>query len=84
MAFRIVVWIAWLFGSTGYMDIGDNITLPLYLAVFGTYCAFAFHRFYDAKPLWAILKSVLFLIGHGIIVYILYRIILFCLVLLFI
>jgi hypothetical protein len=62
----------------------DEITMPLYLVVFGSYCIFAFRRFYSERTGWAILKAFLFLIGHGVIVYILYRIILFCVVMLLI
>ena len=73
-----------LLGGSGYFDAGDEVTMPLYLVVFGSYCTFAFRRFYNEKTGWAILKSLLFLIGHGFIVYMLYRVILFCVVMLFI
>ena len=75
--------VARLFGS-GYVDFGDSITVPLYFIAFGTYCYFAFRRFYNEKLGWAILKSVLFLLAHAIIVQIIYKLILFCVVLLFI
>jgi hypothetical protein len=43
-----------------------------------------FRRFYQEKRFRAILKSVLFLIAHRAIVYIIYRFILMCVVFLFI
>lgn len=66
------------------LTIGDLVTIPLYLIVFGTVCAVAFKRFYAIGWGHAIMKSALFLGLHFIIVYTLYRIILLFAVLLFI
>jgi hypothetical protein len=83
LVFTIIVVISQLLGL-GRFDIGDKITMPLYFLVFGSYAARAFVRFYSEKRVWAILKSVLFLVAHATIVYIIYRIILFCIVMLFV
>lgn len=62
--------------------LGDNISIPVHLTVFGIYIVIAFKRFYNEKTFRAILKTTLFLGAHWIIVYTLYRCILFCLVML--
>jgi hypothetical protein len=83
LVYTIVLLVTKLFGGS-YFDLEDFITIPLYFLVVGAYCTRAFQRFYGQKKAWAIFKSVLFLVAHGVIVYIIYRFILFCLVLLFI
>lgn len=65
-----------------YLD--DRISIPLHLSVFGIYIVIAFRRFYKENTMPAILKTALFLGAHWLIVYTLYRFILFCLVMLFV
>ena len=80
----LVYWIISFFGLQK-MDYGDNFwsiilfTVPMLLFVVA-----ALKRFYELKTLSAIFKSLLFLFGHVLIVYFLYRIILFCIVMLLI
>lgn len=80
----VAILVSWLFAQKGSFYIGDAIIEPVYLTIFGIYCTVSFRRFYGAKLIKAILKSALFLAAHWLIVYLLYRLILFCLVLLFI
>lgn len=71
-------------GGTGRIVLSDDISIPVHLTVFGTYIFFALRRFYKAPIFSAMLKSALFLAAHWLIVYTIYRLILFCAVLLFI
>lgn len=80
----IGILLAILFGNKGPYNVGDAVLEPVYLGILGTYCAVAFRRFFQQKWVWCILKSILFLILHWIIVYLIYRLMLFCVVLLFI
>lgn len=85
LIFMITLWLQRLLaGERDNLLLGDNVSIPLYLSVFGIYSSFAFKRFYKVKPIIAIIKSVLFLSSHAFIVYIIYRFILFCVVQLFI
>lgn len=64
---------------------GDNIWFTsFYIAVLIWYVTVALKRFYAVKTLHAILKSLLFLAGHIIIAYVVYRLILFTIVMLLI
>jgi hypothetical protein len=66
-------------------DYGDDVYTSILLAlVMVWYVTVALKRFYTLGTLHAILKSLLFLIGHILIVYLLYRLILFCIVMLLI
>ena len=76
--------IAWVFGADIRAYLDDRISIPLHVTSLGIYSTLAFMRFYGAKKLQAILKSALFLLAHWLIVYVLYKFILFCLVFLFI
>lgn len=71
-------------GNTGRIALTDDISIPVHLTVFGIYTFVAVRRFYKAPIVPAILKSALFLGAHWLIVYTIYRLILFCVVLLFI
>lgn len=67
------------------LDYGDNIYISTILGLlFIWYLTAAFKRFYEVRTLHAFLKSLLFLIGHFIILYFIYRLILFCIVMLLI
>lgn len=72
-----------LFTAAKNFYVGDNISMPLYMTVLGIYSVVAFTRFYNEKKAWAIIKCALFLLAHWLIVYTIYRFILFCLVLMF-
>lgn len=80
--------IVFLVASYGFhvknLRLGDDISMPLYMTVLGIYSVVAFRRFYGEKKVWAIIKCVLFLFAHWLIVYTIYRFILFCLVMMFI
>ena len=66
-------------------DYGDNVYISSALAVLMLwYVTVALKRFYEVKTFHAFLKSLLFLAGHIIIAYFIYRIILFCIVMLLI
>lgn len=79
LAMNILYWGGW------DVDYGDDIYTSMLLAVVMIwYVTVALKRFYETGTLHAILKSLLFLIGHVIIVYLLYRLILFCIVMLLI
>ena len=80
----IFLFIARLISQDIPFSIGDNITMPLYLLVFGIYCILAFVHFYKVKKVTAVWKSVLFLLLHMFILYFVYRIILLSVVFLFI
>lgn len=84
IVFIIIYLIARFVFGVKTLSLGDNISMPLYMTVLGIYSSIAFTRFYKEKKLWAIVKCVLFLFAHWLIVYTIYRFILFCLVLLFI
>jgi hypothetical protein len=71
-------------GGPGRFYLTDDISVPVHLAVLGIYIFFAVRTFYGLRIVPAILKSALFLGAHWIIVYTIYRLILFCTVLLFI
>jgi hypothetical protein len=83
LVYTIALLVSRLIGG-GWFDISDAVTMPLYFLGVGAYCSRAFIRFYGQKKGWAILKSVIFLVAHGAIVYIIYRFILFCVVMLFV
>ena len=74
----------WLFKLIGGKHFYDNefVFLFLHLGALSLFATIAFRRFYGVKTWKAFLKSLLFLLGHTIIVYILYRLILFCVVML--
>jgi hypothetical protein len=89
LAFTVLVLLLKLISLTGMFDLGpvgltDNITMPLYMTIFGIWCSVALRRFYREKKGWVILKTILFLALHWIIVYTIYKFILLCIVLLFI
>lgn len=84
LMFTIFVLARELVGVRGNVDIGDNITMPLYSIVFGAYSSLAFRRFYGVKWWWSTLMAVLFVVAHAFIVYTIYRLILMAIVLLFI
>ncbi|MBC7827098.1 MAG: DUF3667 domain-containing protein [Chitinophagaceae bacterium] len=83
LAFMIIFFIVRFLTRTD-IDLKDNISLPLYSLVFGSYCYMSFIRFYNERKLPALIKSILFLALHMLIVYFLYRIILLSVVFLFI
>ncbi len=67
------------------VEYGDSIFVSVFLGLLFTwYLTVAFKRFYEIGTLHAFLKSLLFLIGHTLIVYFIYRLILFCIVMLLI
>jgi hypothetical protein len=67
------------------LDFGDNILISSILAIIMIwYITVALQRFYTVKTLHAFLKSLLFLAGHIIIAFFIYRIILFTIVMLLI
>jgi hypothetical protein len=80
----VIILLLSVFGYRGHVSIGDGILKPVYLCVTCAYCTAIFRRFYNQKTWRAICKAALFLFAHWLIVYILYRLILFCVVLLFI
>ncbi|MGB8195159.1 MAG: DUF3667 domain-containing protein [Chitinophagaceae bacterium] len=84
LIFQVVFLIFRTLRSDEYTYIFDLIAVPLYILTFGVYCSNAFRRFYGEKKKWTIFKSVLFLLAHSLIVYVIYKFILFSLVLLFI
>ena len=66
-------------------DYGDNLYVTGFLLLlFIWYVTAALQRFYELRTWHAFLKSLLFLVGHTIIVYLIYRLILFCIVMLLI
>lgn len=75
--------IKWLSGTENYY-LGDLITMPAYLIAMATVSVIAFKKFYGISRRQAIGKSLLYLLLHSIIVYIIYRFILFLVTLLFI
>jgi len=81
---NILFWITSYWGGPD-VDYGDNVYISVILALlFLWYLTVAFKRLYEVRTLHAFLKSLLFLIGHSIIVYFIYRLILFCIVMLLI
>lgn len=82
LLFIIAYLVARLMGLDIKNYLNDDISIPLHLVVVGTYAVIAFRRFYNEKTFRAIMKTTLFLGAHYIIVYALYRFILFCLVML--
>ena len=84
LLFILAYLIALAFGADirNYLD--DTISIPLHMSLLLLYSTIAFIRFYGAKKWRAVLKSALFLVAHWLIVYVIYKFILFCLVFLFI
>ncbi len=75
----------WLSMGNLDLDYGDNIYISSVLALLMIgYVTVALQRFYAVKTLHALFKSLLFLAGHIIIAYFIYRLILFCIVMLLI
>jgi len=80
----IPAFFARIFNFSSVRIFTDTITIPLYLIVLLVWSAVAFKTFYKIKTSRALLKGLLFLLLHSIILYIIYRVILFLIVLLFI
>jgi hypothetical protein len=79
LVFKLLYWVG--------LDVeyGDTLYFNIFLALlFIWYVTVALRRFYELQTWRAILKSLLFLAGHSFIIYFLYRIILFCIVMLLI
>ncbi|HYF32599.1 MAG TPA: DUF3667 domain-containing protein [Chitinophagaceae bacterium] len=83
LLFIITYFIVYAFGVDLRNHLNDNISVPLHVTALAIYSTLAFIRFYNEKKVPAILKSVLFLAAHWLIVYSIYRFILFCIVLVF-
>ena len=77
----IAYWLVRLFGGKHFYE-SEFLLLFVHLSVLSLFVTIAFKRFYGLKTGKAFLKSLLFLLGHTFIVYILYRLILFCVVML--
>jgi Protein of unknown function (DUF3667) len=65
-------------------ELADPISLSLHFIALPIFCFVAFKRFYQSKTFAAIGKTLLFLLLHSFIVMILYRLILYSVVMLFI
>ncbi|HYC28330.1 MAG TPA: DUF3667 domain-containing protein [Chitinophagaceae bacterium] len=84
LLFILTVLVMRIFVHGWTFRLDDSILEPVVYTVVGAYTAIAFRRFYKEKMVWSIIKSALFLIAHSVIVYTIYRFILFCTVQLFI
>jgi Protein of unknown function (DUF3667) len=80
----VISLIFWLFGVDPALLDNEWAIVPVYLAAMIVVCTRAFKLFYHVPYLHAFLKSLLFLLFHSIIVLLLYRLILYFVVLLFI
>jgi hypothetical protein len=80
----LISFIVKLFGGDAEAIFTDSITMPLYLIAMTWAGTKAFKRFYDVPLIISFPKTLLFLLCHAFIVFMIYRIILFFLVLLFI
>lgn len=80
----LLYYILQLFNVDGKLILDDPVSIPLYMCALVFTCLFAFKRFYDIPLLIAFSKALLFLLFHSIIIYFIYRLILFFIVLLFI
>jgi Protein of unknown function (DUF3667) len=84
LLFQLIAKIVWWVWS-GIYRYGDDIYFILtQLVLVFLFSAIAFKRFYGVSTWKAILKSLLFLFAHSVLIYIIYRLILFCVVMLFI
>jgi hypothetical protein len=85
MIMTIVYWISSMWGSGWDVSYGDTLVSgSLFTLLLIIYIIVALKRFYDLNAVRTILKSLLFLAGHYVIVYVLYRLILFSIVMLLI
>lgn len=78
---QIIYWLFKLFGGKHFYE-SEFVLLGIHLSLLSLYATIAFRRFYGLKTGRAFLKSLLFLLGHTFIVYILYRLIIFSVVML--
>lgn len=88
--FLLVPLVSWLLSfvisiQSGHMlFINDAVLIPLYLVSFLLFCIIAFHRFYKINYIRAVTASLGYLFFQSLIVYFIYRMIVFSIIMLII
>ncbi|MFN8334383.1 MAG: DUF3667 domain-containing protein [Cyclobacteriaceae bacterium] len=74
----------WYWTTGGDFDYGDSLIVPLQLVILSTYWSLSFRRFYSTSRWETTWKTALFFVLHSLLVYVVYRLLLFLVVMMFI
>lgn len=74
----------WYLTTGGEFDYGDPVIVPLQLVILSAYWSIGIRKFYGAGRWETALKTILFFVLHGVLVYIVYRLLLFLVVMMFV
>lgn len=84
LVFAIPLYLLKKLGVETFSNLGDNFSMPVYSTFLIFWATVAFKRFYRVSTSTSILKGILFLLAQSVVIFIIYRLILFLTVLLFI
>ena len=84
LLFAVPLFLLKKMGVHTFSNLGDNLSMPIYGSFLVFWATIAFKKFYRVSTLTAILKGILFLLAQSVVIFIIYRLILFLTVLLFI
>jgi len=74
----------WYLISGNDFHYGDPVIVPLQVVILSAYWSMSFRRFYETRVWETIWKTFVFFVLHGLLVYIVYRLLLFVVVMMFI